>query len=125
MREKSWPAAALVFSIFFVGLLYTMASGRFPGILMILAAGILLSNVRAAFLASEWKPAAEGEDQPTRFDESLSDRLVDQLPAKAWPVLQIPFFGLASIFLLLSLFGLGSLLLKRYGIISHPGSLRP
>src|ERR1035438_8511767 len=106
VREGSWPAAALVFGVFFTGLLNTMANGQFPGILTILAAGILLSNVRAAFLASEWRPAAEDEDRPTRFNETFGDKLADQLPARAWPVLQIPFFGLAALLLLLSLAGL-------------------
>lgn len=59
VRQNNWPAAAMVFALFFVGLLYSMAIGRFPGILAIIAAGILLSNVRAAFLASEWRPAGE------------------------------------------------------------------
>jgi hypothetical protein len=116
VREGSWPAAALVFGVFFAGLLYTMANGQFPGILAILAAGILLSNVRAAFLASEWKPAGEEEDKPMRFNETLGDKLADQLPAKAWPVLQIPFFVIAALILLLSLAGLCIVLLHRYGI---------
>ena len=124
VRERSWPAAAMVFVLFFVGLLYTMASGRFPGILAIVAAGILLSNVRAAFLASEWRPAGEDEDKPTRFNETLGDKLVDQLPAKAWPMLQIPFFALAALLLLLSLAGLGSVALQRFGIVPHAGPVQ-
>jgi hypothetical protein len=122
VREGNWPAAAMVFAVFFVGLLYTMANGQLPGVLTILAAGILLSNVRAAFLASEWRPAAEDEDRPTRFNESFGDKLADQLPAKAWPMLQIPFFGLAAVILLLSLIGLCVVLLHRYGIypVGHP-----
>lgn len=116
VREGSWPAAALVFAVFFVGLLYAMANGQFPGILAILAAGILLSNVRAAFLASEWRPAAEAEDRPTRFNGTLGDKLADQLPAAAWPVLQVPFFGVAALVLLLSLAGLCIALLHRFGI---------
>jgi|ERR1035438_1152864 hypothetical protein len=117
VRESSWPAAALVFCIYFVGLLYNIASGQFPGFLAIIVSGLLLSNLRAAFLASEWRPAAEGEDRPTRFNEGIADKLVDQLPAKAWRVLQIPFFGLASLLLLLSLAGLGFVLLQRFGVI--------
>ena len=116
VREGSWPAAALIFAIFFTGLLYTIANGRFPGILAIFAAGILLSNVRAAFLASEWRPAAGDEDRPTRFDDTFGDKLSDQLPAKAWPVLQIPFFGIAALILLLSLAGLGITLVHRFKI---------
>ena len=124
VREKSWPAAALVFSIFFIGVLSAMAQGQFPGFLTIVAMGLLLSNTRAAFLASEWRPAAEDEDSPTRFNESVRDKLADQLPAKTWPVLQVPFFVLASLFLLLSLAGLGFLLLQRFGILPHAGAIQ-
>jgi hypothetical protein len=125
VRESSWPAAAMVFSIFFTNLLCTMANRQFPGFLTIIAAGILLSNVRAAFLASEWRPVSEDDDRPMRFSESLGDKLADQLPAKAWPMLQIPFFVLASILLLLNLAGLGIVLLQRFGFISHVGALQP
>jgi hypothetical protein len=125
VREASWPAAALVFSIYFAGLLFTLASRQLPGILTIVAAGILLSNVRAAFLASEWRPAAEDEDRPTRFKETWGDKLADQLPAKAWPVLQIPFFGLAALLLLLSLAAVVFALLHRYGVYPQPGAAQP
>jgi hypothetical protein len=114
VREANWTAAALVFSVFFVDLLYTMANGRFPGILTILAAGILLSNIRAAFLASEWRPAAEDEDRPTRFNETFGDKLVDWLPARAWPKLQIPFYAVAALVLVLSLAGLCIAVLHRF-----------
>ena len=125
VREASWPAAALVFSIYFVNLLFSMANRQLPGILAIAVACILLSNVRAAFLASEWRPAAEDEDRPTRFNETLGDKLADQLPAKAWPVLQIPFFGLASLLLLLSLAALGIALLQRFGVYPQAGAVQP
>jgi len=123
VREASWPAAAIVFAIFFVDILYTLAIGRFPGILSILAAGVLLSNVRAAYLASEWRPAREGEDRPTRFSETFRDKLVDLWPAKAWPVLQAPFFALAALMLLLSLVGVGNAFWHRLGVLT--GSFHP
>ncbi len=49
VREASWPAAAMILSLFFLDLLYTMVTGR--GFLHRCCA-VLLSNVRAAFLAS-------------------------------------------------------------------------
>jgi hypothetical protein len=116
VRQSNWPAAALVFSLFLFNQLYAFAMGQFPGALSIIGTGLLLSNLRAAFLASEWRPAAEDEDKPTRFNDSLRDKLVDQLPARVWPALQIPFFGLASILLLLTLVGLGLVLMQRLGI---------
>jgi hypothetical protein len=125
VRESSWPAAAIVFSIFFVSLLYSMVNGQFPGILAIIAASILLTNVRAAFLASKWRPTGEEEDKPTRFNDTLGDKLVDQLPAKAWPMLQIPFFVLSALLLLLSLAGLGFQLLHCFGIVPFTGIAQP
>ena len=125
VRESSWPAAAMVFSIFFTNLLCNMANRQFPGFLTIIAAAILLSNVRAAFLASEWRPASEDEDKPMRFNDTLGDKLADQLPSKAWPVLQIPFFVLASVLMLINLAGLGIVLLQRFGVISSTGALQP
>jgi hypothetical protein len=122
VRENNWPAAALIFSLFFLNQLSGLASGQFPGVLGIIGAGILLSNLRATFLASEWKPIAEGEDQPTRFNDSFRDKLADQLPAKAWPVLQIPFYGLAAVLLLLTIAGLGFATLHRLGGLSHVGT---
>jgi hypothetical protein len=123
VREASWPAAAMVFALYFCDILYAMAVGRLPGMLSIAAAAILLSNIRAAFLASEWKPAREDEDRPTRFNETFWDKLVDQWPAKAWPVLQTPFFALAALVLLLSLAGVVTALWQRLGTL--PGPLHP
>jgi hypothetical protein len=80
VREADWPAAALVFVIYLFSLTYAICLGRMPGILQIIAAAILFSNIRAAFLASEWKPAGEDEDRPMRFNETFTDKLVDQLP---------------------------------------------
>jgi hypothetical protein len=121
VREASWPAAALVFGIFFTGLLYTMAMGRFPGIIEVMFAGILLSNVRAAFLASEWRPAGEGEDRPTRFDESMTDKIVDQMPAKVWPRIQPLFFAVGGAVFALELIGVGALAWQRLtGLVVAP-----
>lgn len=123
VREANWPAAAMVFALFFCDILYALALSRLPGVVSILFAGVLLSNVRAAFLASEWRPAREDEDRPTRFNESFWDKVVDQWPAKVWPVLQVPFFALAALLLLLSLLGLGNAIWHRLAVI--PGQLHP
>jgi|GEM_PF-946418 len=121
VREASWPAAALVFGIFSSELLYTLAKGQLPGIIDILFAGILLSNVRAAFLASEWKPAGEGEDRPTRFNETMVDKFVDQWPAKLWPQLRHYFFAIGAALLALELIGVGALAWHRLsGFVVSP-----
>ncbi len=124
VREKCWPAAALIFACYLVDTLYTMLSGLFftpGGVLRILFLGLLLTNLRATFIASEWRPAAEGEDIPLRFSDSLRDKLVDDWPPKLWPRLQIPFYVLAVLWLILSLLGLIGVMMIRLGILPLHG----
>jgi len=90
-------------------------------VLRILFLGLLLSNVRATFIASEWRPAAEDEDIPQRFNDSLRDKLVDSWPPKLWPRLQIPFYTLAVLWLILSLLGLVGAMMMRLGILPLHG----
>jgi hypothetical protein len=120
VREGSWAAAAMVFSLYVAGMLSVMAQGRAPGIVSLIVAAVLLSNLRATVLSAMWKPPGEGEDKPTRFDETVMDFLTDQLPAKAWPWLRYVFFFVASILLLLILVGLIAFALARLGILKIP-----
>lgn len=98
VRESSWPAAAMIFTIYAVN---QLGSGKVPGVLTIILGAVLLSNVRATFIASRCKPLAEGEDCPTRFNKTFRDKLVDQLPLRLWPLLRIPFFIVSTLLLIL------------------------
>jgi hypothetical protein len=113
IREANWPAAAMLFAVELCNALLR------PTVFSIAFALILLSNLRATFLASEWRPAAEGEDRPTRFNESFADKYVDQLPQILWPKLQIPFFILSVAMLLISLLGVAYTLAGALGLIPH------
>jgi hypothetical protein len=124
VREKSWPAAAMIFACYFVDTLYTLLSGMFlnpGGVLRIVFLGLLLTNLRATFIAWEWRPAAEGEDAPVRFNESLRDKLVDAMPPRFWPRLQIPFYLLSTFWLVMSLLGLLAILLTKLGFLPFHG----
>lgn len=99
VRQASWPAAAMVFALYS---LEHLLMGQI-GVLTIIVGAVLLSNVRATFLAAKWKPAADDDDRPMRFNETFRDRLVDQLPPRAWPILKYPFYFFASVILLLVL----------------------
>lgn len=96
VRQSSWPAAAMIFSIYVIDQLST---GRVPSVLPIIIGAVLLSNLRAAFLASRWAPVVDGEDRPTRFNETFRDKLVDHVPPRAWPILKIPFFVAGTLIL--------------------------
>jgi hypothetical protein len=115
VREGSFPAAIAVFLMYAIN---QLGSGHAPGVIAVIVGAVLLSNVRATFLASRWAPAKENEDRPTRFDETFRDKLVDQLPPRAWPLLRIPFFIVASVLLLLLIFGVAAGLSRR---TAYPG----
>ena len=100
VRQASSPAAIIVFVLY---VLTQLASGSPPGVLTIIFAAVLLSNVRATVLASRWKPATEDEDRPTRFNETFRDKLVDQLPPRAWPLLKYPFYFFATVIIIILL----------------------
>lgn len=123
VREKSWPAAAVVLALGVFDFLAALASGALlspVGAVRVLVIGLLFSNLRATFIASEWKPPAEGEDHPERFSETFFDKLVDIWPPKLWPVLRIPFYVLGSLWCLVSLFGLLAIALMRLGLVHVP-----
>ena len=125
VREKSWPAAAVLSFCYLLETLVALLAGQLfspVGVLKIVFLGLLLSNLRATFIASEWKPVAEGEDRPQRFNETFRDKLVDQWPPKLWPVLQIPFYILGVLWVLVNLLALAGAVLLRLGILPmHAG----
>lgn len=100
VRQSSWPAALMIFVLYVAN---QLAVRHAPGVLSVIIAAVLLSNVRATILASQWKPTTEEEDRPTRFNETFRDKLVDQLPPRVWPVLKYPFYFLATTVLLMVL----------------------
>lgn len=99
VRQASWLAALMVFTLY---ALEHLALGQIS-VLTIIIGAVLLSNVRATILAARWKPAAEDEDRPMRFNETFRDKLVDQLPPRIWPILKYPFYICSSLILLLLL----------------------
>ena len=124
VREKSWPAAALICACYLVETLLSVMTGLLlspMGALKIVFLALLVSNLRATFIASEWKPAAEGEDSPQRFNETWRDKLVDSLPPRLWPLAKIPFYGLGALWLLFSLLALAGVLLMRLGFLPMRG----
>lgn len=125
IREGSLPAAATIFVIYLLDLVYATFRGIPPGFLTIILAAILLSNLRAAYLASRWTPVTDDGDKPTRFHESFRDKLVDVLPARAWPLLKWPFFAMAALLLVLSIAGMGSLRGRRSSVPSNPEITQP
>ena len=100
VRERSRYAAAVVFAMYFLDTLVA------PGIVRIVICGLLLSNLRATWIAARWKPDSEDALLPPRFSETLTDKFVDRVPMWLWPKVRILYCIFSAVFLLFLVFGL-------------------
>jgi hypothetical protein len=110
VRERSRYAAAAVFGMFIID---SIASGF--GIPRLIISGLLLSNVRATWIAAGWRPESEQAALPPRFSDSWGDKFVDQLPTWIWPKLKIVYYVFSAFLLALTFVGLSMLVLRRHG----------
>jgi hypothetical protein len=108
VRERSLYTAAVIFVMFAAD---SIATG--PSIVRVLLAAVLLSNLRATWIASRWSPNSDEAALPPRFSETWSDKLADQLPMWLWPKVRIPYYVLSSAFLALTVAGVIMLIRHR------------
>jgi hypothetical protein len=106
VRERDRYAAAVVFLLFFIDMLLR------PGVVNVIFSGLLLSNVRATWIARAWQPDSEDAILPARMDGSFADKFSDKLPMWLWPEVRYPYYVLSACVLLLSIVGALSVALR-------------
>lgn len=111
VRERSRYAAAVVLLMYVLDALFAR-----PGVLTVLFAALLFSNLRATWIASSWKPDSEAAVLPPRFGDTFGDKFADQLPAFLWPKVRVLYYVFSVGFLAFIGFGLTVLLSRR---LSH------
>src|SRR5205823_8958614 len=79
-------AAAAVFLLFMLDVVAA------PSVLRIMLAALLLSNLRATWIAAGWKPDSEEAIMPPRLNETWTDKLADQFPQWLWPKIRIVYY---------------------------------
>jgi hypothetical protein len=104
VRERSRYAAAVVLLMYVID---TFLTG--PGVLRILIGALLLSNLRATWIASQWKPESEEAALPPRLDATLGDKFADQWPQLLWPKLRVPYYVFSVGVLLVVFVGLAAM----------------
>jgi hypothetical protein len=109
VRERSRYAALVVFLMFAADM---VAGG--PGVFRILIGALLLSNVRATWIAFDWKPESEEAALPPRFSDTLGDKFADQFPAFLWPKIRIVYYIYSAILLGLVFVGIVTMLQHRH-----------
>jgi hypothetical protein len=87
VREHNPFAAAMVLTCF---ALDTATAG--VGVLRIIVAALLLSNLRATWIADHGKPESEEAALPPRLGETFSDNLADKWPAFIWPKIKWVYY---------------------------------
>jgi hypothetical protein len=108
VRERSRYAAAVVLLMFVAD---TLASEG--GIVRVLIAALLLSNLRATWIASRWKPESSEAVLPIRLDQTWGDKFADQLPMWLWPKIRATYYVFSVLMLVLVVVGLTMLIHNR------------
>jgi hypothetical protein len=98
VREHSISAAIIVALGYIAGLIFAIATHRFPGFLDIAITVILLGNIRGTYIASSWKAKGDPEAFPDRLNVTFFDWLVDQLPSKLWGKGKYAFFSVSAVY---------------------------
>jgi hypothetical protein len=109
VREHNPFAAAMVLSYFAID---TLASG--VGIVRIIITALLLSNLRATWIADHWKPDSEEAALPPRMGDTWSDRFADQWPAFIWPKIKVLYYIFSFGCLVLTVSGFIIMALRRH-----------
>lgn len=114
VREHSRFAASVVFIYYAID---TLASFKLlmasPGMIVLRAiiTALLLSNLRATWIAAHWKPGAEDAALPLRLSDTLADKFANDWPAWLWPKLKVIYYILSICWLLLVCLGLAAIAL--------------
>jgi len=106
VRQRSRVAAITAFSAYLLSALVLQRyTGNGFGILRIIFLALLFANIRGNWLSSRWA-LDEHLDPPIRLNQTISDKLSDQLPRLLWPKTRVVFYVLAGIEITLLLLSL-------------------
>jgi hypothetical protein len=94
VRERSRFAAVAVLSMYVLDSLMTP-----PGVVRILITGLLISNLRATRIASNWQPDLDRRFFLHAWPQTLGGKLADRLPQWLWPKVRIPSYIFAKVLL--------------------------
>jgi hypothetical protein len=108
VRERSRFAATAVFLMFAVDLVLSPFS-----ILRVLLTALLLSNLRATWIAALWRPESEEAALPPRLSTTWGDKFADRFPMWLWPKVRVFYYLYAVCLFVLVDVGLAVILARR------------
>jgi hypothetical protein len=103
VREHNPYAAAitLIYYLvdFFASVVFMFLNSPGIGVVRVIIIALLFSNLRATWIAGNWKPDSEEAALPPRMGETFFDKLVDKWPAFIWPKVKIVYYIYSFLFL--------------------------
>jgi hypothetical protein len=110
VREHN-PFAAGVMLFYYVAdflatILFTFLNSPGIGVIRIIIIALLLSNLRATWIAGGWKADSEEAALPPRFGDSFFDKFADKWPAFIWPKVKVVYYSFSVGFLAVAVAGL-------------------
>lgn len=116
VREHNPFAAAVILVYYIVDFLASflfLLNSPAIGVVRAIIIALLLSNLRATWIAGGWKPDSEEAALPPRFGETFSDKLADQWPAFIWPKVKVLYYIFSFGYLALTVAGLIVTILRK------------
>jgi hypothetical protein len=109
VREHNRFAATIVFAFYALDTFASLSAlvGSPGGIVLrVVITALLLSNLRATWIAANWQAGSEEAALPPRFGDTWKDKMADQWPAWLWPKVKVVYYIYAVGLLLLTMLGL-------------------
>jgi len=116
VREHN-PFAAAIILVYYVvdflaSFLFLFFNSPGIGVLRVIIVALLLSNLRATWIAAGWKPDSEEAALPPRLGETFFDKLADKWPAFIWPKVKWLYYVFSFGYLALVVAGLVVMMLR-------------
>ncbi len=108
VREHSRFAATIAFVYYVINIpmpLKSLLASPGGDVLRVIIMALLLSNLRATWIAARWQTGSDEAALPVRLDDTWMDKLANKWPSWVWPKIRVVYY-IFSIGLLV-LFGLG------------------
>lgn len=110
VREHN-PFAAGVMLVYYLvdflaSIVFTVLNSPGIGVVRVIIIALLLSNLRATWIAGNWNPDSEEATLPPRLGETSFDQFADKWPAFVWPKVKVLYYIFSVGYLALVVAGL-------------------
>lgn len=120
VRQRDLFAAIIVFAAYGFDTLVSATVLIFVSpwgmlVMRVIFSALLLSNLRATWIASQWQPTSEDAEFPPRMGDTFTDKLADLWPAFVWPKVRIIYYIFSVAVVLITFLGIAVMVLRQFG----------